>query len=657
MNILYFDTETDNNNPNIALPFVFGYAFNDELIKTIALRPGENIKELQDIFQRADMLAGYNLKFDLQVLLNYGLDPSFYQNTALFDAVIAAWLYNENAVRKKQLNLQWQAYHHCKTYTNRFKEVLIDTVKALKEEPVSQINKPQKKEYKDRKEDYIKDMEIYKQEAQKNKMFKRILKGQFKNPYNIPKELQNLFTDKHKEIIKSSKDAILDHCMLDVEATRAICKHYVSVANQFSASFVSMNGIIKKLIPMERRGLYIDRDQLLRKERRYKKIIEKKKKEINSLIKDIYKEHLGGEGEFVLNLFKDSTKEFRRENLGAGVTLSSDGDIQFNINSSKQLQYLLFTLLKLEAKKSTETGLSTDEEVLKELANHHKIPKKLISYRKIVKEYSTYIIANIEQVDSKGYLHTCFNQTVTVTSRLSSTRPNAQNQPSKKSYRKIFVAPPGYDMVVGDYSQMELRVLAHLSGDKQLQAHLATGDMHLETAKKIFNDETLTKYNKKERTFAKTINFGIMYGLSKYALAKQLGISEEEANRMICNWYLLYPDVLNYQNNLILQCRKHNYVTTLFGKKRRLYNIDNSTHEKNEALNFPVQGTSSEIVQMAMLALDNMVIQVHDELMFYVPKGQGEEYCKYAKNVMENVVKLDVPLPVDINVVRHWGEK
>ncbi|AEH50373.1 DNA polymerase I [Pseudothermotoga thermarum] len=348
----------------------------------------------------------------------------------------------------------------------------------------------------------------------------------------------------------------------------------------------------------------------------------------------------------------------------------------FNINSPKQIGYILFEKLKIKPKKRTPTGeFSTRADVLEDLIDEHPIVPLILEYRKYQKLKSTYLDVLPQLVHPKTKrVHTSFHQTGTATGRLSSSDPNLQNLPTRheegKEIRKAIVPQEkGWWILSADYSQIELRVLAHLSSDERLvQAFLNDEDIHALTASKIFKVD-LKEVTPQMRSIGKLVNFSVIYGVSPYGLAQRTGLSYEEAQRFIKEYFELYPQVRSYIEKTINFAREKGYVRTLFGRKRevpQLRSKDNYVRQEGEriAINTPVQGTAADIMKLAMIDVykkikennlkAKMILQVHDELVFEVPEDELEKVKEIVKTSMENVVKLLVPLKVEIEVGQSW---
>lgn len=353
--------------------------------------------------------------------------------------------------------------------------------------------------------------------------------------------------------------------------------------------------------------------------------------------------------------------------------------MEFNINSARQVGEVLFDRLKIEEKvKKTKTGnYSTSEDILEKLRSKHPIVGKLLDYRGIKKLLSTYIDALPELIDREtGKIHTSFNQTVTATGRLSSTNPNLQNIPIRdelgREIRKAFIADND-DCVFfsADYSQIELRVMAHLSGDKHMIEAFRNGeDIHASTAAKIYN-VGINEITSDMRRKAKTANFGIIYGISVFGLAERLNIPRSEAKELIDGYFKTYPDIHNYMEESIRVAKEKGYVETLFKRKRYLPDINSHNaivrgYAERNAINAPIQGSAADIIKIAMVRIFNrfeaeklkskMILQVHDELNFNVYKDELEEVQRIVLEEMEGAVKLQVPLIADCGVGKNWLE-
>lgn len=356
---------------------------------------------------------------------------------------------------------------------------------------------------------------------------------------------------------------------------------------------------------------------------------------------------------------------------------------EFNLNSPQQLGKVLFEKLEIHKEQGkrrpskTATGqFSTSEQILEKYADHPLV-EKILEYRKLSKLKSTYVDALPLLVNKRtGRLHTSFNQTITSTGRLSSSDPNLQNIPIRteigRAIRQAFIPGDPDDFILSaDYSQIELRVMAHLSGDEGLKAAFARGeDIHATTAAAIFNIP-LEMVNPEHRRKAKEVNFGIIYGISQYGLSSRLGISNEEAQQIITNYFVRFPRVNDYMIHTIAYAQKHKYVTTIRNRRRYLPEIDspNATIRQNAermAINTTIQGSAADLIKVAMVNIQKklekeklqtkMILQVHDELVFEVKSVELEKVKKLVKQEMENAIKLDVPLKVDMGVGKNWLE-
>jgi DNA polymerase I len=341
----------------------------------------------------------------------------------------------------------------------------------------------------------------------------------------------------------------------------------------------------------------------------------------------------------------------------------------FNPNSPKQVAYVLFEKLKLPVLRKTKTGPSTDAYVLQELASLHPLPEKLLAYRELEKLLSTYVKKLPEYINPRtGRVHTTFQQHITVTGRLSSTEPNLQNIPVRTELggqiRKAFVAPPGRVLIGADYSQIELRVLAHLSEDPGLiGAFERDEDVHARTAATIFNIP-IESVGPRERRIAKMINFGLSYGMTGYGLAQRTGLSRSEAEKFIKNYFENYPGVRAYMERVVREAEEKRYLETLLGRRR--YFVELSSQTKREAINFPVQGTAADIMKLAMLRVyeriqsgeirADMLLQIHDELIFEADAEAAERAAQLIKQTMESAFSLRVPLKVETHIGTNWGE-
>ncbi len=386
------------------------------------------------------------------------------------------------------------------------------------------------------------------------------------------------------------------------------------------------------LSKMERRGVFVDKTQL-------KKKSAEMSERISALEKNIYE--LAGE--------------------------------TFNINSPKQLGEILFEKLNLPSVKKTKTGFSTNAEVLEELKPLHPVVAEILNFRTLTKLKSTYLDGLKKLIGEDGRVHTNFNQTVTATGRLSSSDPNLQNIPVRteegKEIRALFVPGEGYDCILSaDYSQIELRLLAHMSGDENLiDAFIKGQDIHARTASEVFG-VPIEEVTPDLRRKAKAVNFGIVYGMSDYGLSQDLHISRKEAGEYIVKYFERYPGVKDFLDATVAQAHLHGYVMTMFGRRRNLSAINSLNFNirslaERMAMNTPIQGSAADIIKLAMIhAEENLrgfesriIIQVHDELVLEAKNSELAEVEKILRESMENVVKLSVPLVVDIHGGENWS--
>ena len=378
-----------------------------------------------------------------------------------------------------------------------------------------------------------------------------------------------------------------------------------------------------------------------------------------------------------LKLLKDLAHDIEHRLIKLISDIYEASGTQFNINSPKQLGQVLFVKLGLPVIKKTKTGPSTDEEVLKRLSDKHALPVLLLEYRQLTKLKNTYVDALPKLVDpSTGRVHTSFNQTGTETGRLSSSNPNLQNIPIKtdigsKIRQAIIASSRENCLLSGDYSQIELRVLAHLSGDNTLiEAFKSNQDVHRLTASLIYNLPE-SKVKDQMREVAKRVNFGIIYGQSAYGLSKDLEIPVNQAQDFIDAYFLRYPKVREYIDSQIKKAQSEGFVTTLLGRRRYIPEINNKNmgirqFAQRQAVNTPIQGTASDLIKLAMIKIfaqikgkalkAKMILQIHDELVFDLPISELNILRGIVKDEMENVMKLEVPIKVDMKKGANWLE-
>ena len=348
---------------------------------------------------------------------------------------------------------------------------------------------------------------------------------------------------------------------------------------------------------------------------------------------------------------------------------------QFNINSTQQFGHILFDKLGLPPVKKTKTGYSTSAEVLEKLRGKHPIVEAVLDYRQLAKLKSTYVDGLMKVIAPDGRIHTSFQNTVTATGRLSSTEPNLQNIPVRTELgaelRKMFVAPEGKVLVDADYSQIELRLLAHIAGDEHMIAAFRSGeDIHTVTASQVFGvpPESVTH---EMRRRAKAVNFGIVYGISDFSLSQDIGVTRAEAREYMEKYFEKYSGVHAYMTRVVEQAKENGYVSTLMGRRRWLPELKSSNFNlrsfgERVALNMPIQGTAADIIKLAMIKVRDrllseglearLVLQVHDELIVECPEGETERVKALLEGEMEHVVELALPLTAEAHAGRSWAE-
>lgn len=350
-------------------------------------------------------------------------------------------------------------------------------------------------------------------------------------------------------------------------------------------------------------------------------------------------------------------------------------NVEFNINSPKQLGEVLFEKMGLKGGKKTKTGYSTSADVLEKLKGENPVIKDILEYRQLTKLKSTYADGLINYVEADGRIHGTFNQTITATGRISSTEPNLQNIPIRMPLgsliRKVFIPKENCVFVDADYSQIELRILAHMSEDESLiEAYNSGMDIHSITASKVFN-VPLGQVTKQQRSNAKAVNFGIVYGMSAFGLSQDLSISRKEATEYINQYFETYPKVKEYLDNIVAFAKEKGYVKTLFGRKRPIPELKSSNFMQKSfgeriAMNSPIQGTAADIMKIAMINVDKrlqqenmksrIVLQVHDELLIEAYKDEVDKVSEILSQEMSNAANLSVNLDVDVNVGDNWLE-
>lgn len=374
------------------------------------------------------------------------------------------------------------------------------------------------------------------------------------------------------------------------------------------------------------------------------------------------------------NILDELSVKFKRELDETQKKIFELADEEFNINSPKQLGKILFEKLDLPVIKKTKTGYSTNAEVLEKLKDKHPIIEKITYFRQLSKIYSTYVEGLKSVIDTDGSIHSTFNQTVTTTGRLSSTEPNLQNIPIKyemgREIRKVFIPKEEGDLLISaDYSQIELRVLAHISGDENMiNAFNHHSDIHTKTASEVFK-VPVEEVTSLMRSRAKAVNFGIVYGISDFSLSQDLNIPRKEAKEYMDIYFERYPKIQEYISNVIEEAKTKGYVLTMLNRRRYIPEVNASNKivkalGERLAMNAPIQGTAADIIKLAMVNVYNkiielnlksrLILQVHDELIINVVPGELEVVKKLLKEEMENTIKLSVPLDVDVNVGEDW---
>ena len=455
------------------------------------------------------------------------------------------------------------------------------------------------------------------------------------NEYNNKEEKQiNLFDDTAKDETEDYADkACINAYVINSVYLKTLEK--LKETNQLELFNNIEMPLVEVLADMQYQGIYLDKNELID----YGKTL---KKEIEKMTKEIYK--LAGE--------------------------------EFNINSPKQLGNILFEKLKLPVVKKNKNGYSTDVEVLEKLKNEHEIVGKILDYRQVVKLNSTYVEGLIPYInENDGKIHSYFHQTVTATGRISSSDPNVQNIPTRfdlgKQIRKVFKPQEGFTFVDADYSQIELRVLAHISGDENMiNAFNNNEDIHKQTASRVF-DVPLDEVTAKQRTDAKAVNFGIVYGISDYGLGEELGIGRKRAKEYIEQYLNKYIKIKEFMENVKEFAKENGYVETLFNRRRYIPEMNSNNFMVRQfgarvAMNTPIQGTAADIMKIAMINLykqlkeknlkSKILLQIHDELLLQVKIEEKEEVKKLLKSSMENAMKLKIPLKVELSEANNWYE-
>ena len=348
---------------------------------------------------------------------------------------------------------------------------------------------------------------------------------------------------------------------------------------------------------------------------------------------------------------------------------------EFNINSPKQLGEILFEKMQIKGGKKTKTGYSTAADVLEKLAPDYPVIQKILDYRQYTKLNSTYADGLGTYIKEDGRIHSRFNQTITATGRISSTEPNLQNIPIRmelgREIRKVFVPRDGFLFLDADYSQIELRVLAHMSGDERLiEAYKTAQDIHAITASQVFHIP-LNEVTPLQRRNAKAVNFGIVYGISAFGLSEDLSISRKEAMEYIERYFETYPQVKSFLDSLVAHAKEQGYVTTMFGRRRPVPELKSSNFMQRSfgervAMNSPIQGTAADIIKIAMIRVDErlrrenlrsrLILQVHDELLIETAEDEEETVMKILSEEMHHAASLKVELEIDMHGGKNWFE-
>jgi DNA polymerase-1 len=374
-------------------------------------------------------------------------------------------------------------------------------------------------------------------------------------------------------------------------------------------------------------------------------------------------------------LLEQQSQELGRRMLEIEQRAKEVAGQPFNLNSPKQIQEMLFEKNQLPVLKKTPSGQpSTDEDVLEQLALDYPLARLILDFRTLSKLKSTYTDKLPRMINARtGRVHTNFAQAVAVTGRLSSNEPNLQNIPIRNAegrrIREAFIAPPGHHILSADYSQIELRIMAHLSGDENLMAAFRSGeDVHRRTAAEIFGIPG-SEVAAEQRRYAKTINFGLIYGMSAFGLASQLGIERSAAQQYMDRYFMRYPGVKAYMDQTRKSARDKGYVETVFGRRLYMIDIRASNNQRRQAaeraaINAPMQGTAADLIKLAMIQVhrwlreqrltSRLVLQVHDELVFEAPDAEIELLKGELPRLMTGVAQLAVPLVVDVGVGPNW---
>ena len=455
-----------------------------------------------------------------------------------------------------------------------------------------------------------------------------------KNGVQEEKQQMNLFDMGHEQTEDKDKylQAINVYC---IGKLAEMLTEKLKEVNETSLFNEIEMPLVKVLADMQYTGIYVDKQELIS----YGELL---KKEIEVLTRKIYE--IAGE--------------------------------DFNINSPNQLGEILFEKLQLTYSKKNKNGYSTDVDTLEKIKNEHEIIPKILEYRKLVKLNSTYVEGLLPYVNKKdNRIHSYFHQTVTASGRISSTEPNLQNIPTReemgKKIRKAFIPKEGCVFLDADYSQIELRVLAHISQDEHMiQAFNNNEDIHRQAASKVF-DIAYDEVTSEERSKAKAVNFGIVYGISDFGLAEQIGATRKEAKEYIEQYLDKYSGIKTFMTDIVEKAKEQGYVETLFHRRRYIPELKSNNYMVRQfggraAMNTPIQGTAADIMKIAMIEVfrkleenklkSKLILQIHDELIIEALEEEKEQVKEILKSSMENAMKLKVPLTVELSEAKNWYE-
>ena len=623
---------------------------------------------------------GQHLKYDINVLANYGIEL---QGVAS-DTMLASYVLNSTATRHDMDSLSKKYLGHS---TISFSEVAINDGKNSRDEQMEMLlDEPEAP--------VEKDAQTLAMEALEEKIYQ--VAGE-KFAINSPKQIGRVLFEVHQlpvlqataKGVPSTSETVLKRLARDHELPRLIVEYRALEKSKKDDSGQSNKLLTFNKILLERAAPYAaeDADVTLRLHQHLWPKVEEKES-ILSLLKDIelplvtVLSRIERNGAKVdVQKLAEQSKEITARLVQLEAEAFELAGKEFNLGSPKQLGEILYEQMELPVRKKTPKGKpSTSEEALQELALDYPLPKLIMEHRSLSKLKSTYTDKLPQMISEKrGRIHTSYHQAVTATGRLSSSDPNLQNIPIRteegRRIRQAFVAEEGFSIVAADYSQIELRIMAHLSGDKGLvEAFQNNQDVHRATAAEVFGC-TPEDVTVDQRRSAKAINFGLIYGMSAFGLAKQLHIERSQAQIYIERYFDRYPGVARYMDDIRDSAKEKGYVETLFG--RRLYlpelNAGNGAMRKGAertAINAPMQGTAADIIKLAMIAVDQwleageddackgvrMIMQVHDELVFEVPTAQVEAFKVALKPFMENAAELDVPLLVEADSGESWDQ-